>query len=334
MFTRPAAKSFYLVAGRTILIEAFDEWIHRAVSEIFSGWFFTLVPPPVNADPDATIRIHRVVELPTIPPDLTSFEITCDGTCFTDENRYYLKFEDALVVFGSAMQIDFRIAERYDCASSGFVQLLSQALSPALRRSGVFEIHSAGVIPPESESAIMIAGASGSGKSTLTAQLANLGWSYLSDDILLLAEVDEELRLQAFRRFFALTRDTLAAVGLATMKSEQVSHLKHRITPQDHFRRAPVEQSKAAAIVFPTITRQGKSQMTALTAGETMRRLLRLCPWASYDKGTSLEHLRMLGQLANSAKGFELLAGSDILNDSKLTAQMFLNISDKAFSAY
>jgi len=65
-----------------------------------------------------------------------------------------------------------------------------------------------------------------------------------------------------------------------------------------------------------------------------MSRLLRLCPWASYDKGTSLEHLRMLGRLANSASGFELLAGIDILKDSKLTAQMFLNISDKAFSAY
>jgi len=115
------------------------------------------------------------------------------------------------------------------------------------------------------------------------------------------------------------------------MKSEQVSHSKQRITPQDHFRRAPVEQSKAAAIVFPTITRQGKSQMTALTAGETMSRLLRLCPWASYDKGTSLEHLRVLGRLANSTIGFELLAGSDMLNDSTLTAQMFLNIAGKNF---
>src|SRR5690349_7996989 len=257
---------FYLVGGRTIFIETFDEWTHRAVSEIFAGWFFTLVPPPINRDPNATIQIHRVVELPTIPPDLPSFEITCDGTCFTDEKRYYLKFEDALVVFGSAMHIDFWIAERCDCSSSGFVQLLSQALSPALRRSGVFEIHSAGVIPPESESAIMIAGASGSGKSTLTAQLANFGWSYLSDDILLLTELDEELHLQAFRRFFALTDDTLTAVGLPTIRIEQATNLKHRLIPEDHFKRAPVEHAKPGAIVFPTIIRQGKSQMKALTA--------------------------------------------------------------------
>jgi len=323
---------FYLVAGRIILIETTDEWTYRAVSEVFSGWFFNLLPPHITSDANATIHIHSGVDLPTIPPDLKSFEITCGGKCFTDERQYYLNFDDALVAFGTHSHVDFWIAKTYDRSSTTFVQLLSQALSPALRRSGVFEIHTAGVISPESKSAIMIAGTSGSGKSTLTTQLANLGWSYLSDDILLLTEVGEELELRGLRRFFALTSDTLAAVGLPGINGEVKQ--KHRVIPQDHFSRAPLEQSKPGAIVFPTLTRQQTSHISNLTASETMSRLLRLCPWASYDKGTSLEHLRLLGRLANSASGFELLAGTDILNDSKLTAQMFLNISDKAFSAY
>ena len=319
---------FYLVAGRTLLIEVFEELTQHAVAEVFSRWFFNLVPPHI---PNATIRIHRAVDFPTIPLDLSSFEITCGGRCFTDERRYYLKFDDALVFFNTGLQVDLWLSETCDCSSSSFVQLLSHALSPALRRCGVFEIHSAGVIPPESKSAIMIAGASGSGKSTLTTQLANLGWSYLSDDILLLTEVREELHLRAFRRFFALKGDTLAAVGLPNV---EVTDLKQRLIPQDHFNRAPLEQSTPGAIVFPTITSHGDSQMKALTASETMSRLLRLCPWASYDKWTSLEHLRILGRLANSTNGFELLAGTDILNDSNLTAQMFFNITGKAFSAY
>lgn len=332
MVTRPATKMFYLVAGRIILIESADERSHQAVCEVFSGWFFELLPPHITANANATIRIHSGVDLPNIPPDLKSFEITCGGKCFIDERRYYLKFDDALIVFGTHSNVDFWIAKTYDCSSTTFVQLFSQALAPALRRSGVFEIHSAGVISPESKSTIMIAGPSGSGKSTLTTQLANLGWSYLSDDILLLTEVGEELVLRGLRRFFALTSDTLAAVGLRGINGEV--NLKRRVIPQDHFSRAPLEQSKPGAIVFPTLTRQQTSHISNLTARETMSRLLRLCPWASYDKGTSLEHLRMLGRLANSASGFELLAGTDILKDSKLTAQMFLNISDKAFSAY
>jgi hypothetical protein len=237
-----------------------------------------------------------------------------------------------LIAFGTDSHVDFWIAKTYDRSSTAFVQLLSQALAPALRRSGVFEIHSAGVISPESKSTIMIAGTSGSGKSTLTTQLANVGWSYLSDDILLLTEFGEELELRGLRRFFALTSDTLAAVGLPGINGE--FNLKRRVIPQDHFSRAPLEQSKPGAIVFPTLTRQQTSHISNLTASETMSRLLRLCPWASYDKWTSLEHLRILGRLANSTSGFELLAGTDILNDSNLTAQMFFNITGKAFSAY
>src|SRR5262249_18906279 len=158
--TRPATKMFYLVAGRIILIDTADEWTLQAVSEVFSGWFFDLLPPHITADANATIHIHSGVDLPSIPPDLKSFEITCGGRCFTDENHYYLKVDDALIVFGKHSHVDFWIAKTYDRSSATFVQLLSQALSPALRRSGVFEIHSAGVISPKSKSALMIAGTS------------------------------------------------------------------------------------------------------------------------------------------------------------------------------
>jgi hypothetical protein len=322
---------FYLVAGRTILIETFDDWSQRAVSEIFSGWFFTLAPPHVTSDADVTVRIQCCVDLPAIPSDLASFAITSGGVCFTDEAVYYLRFDDAVIVFktDSVVQVDLWVRQPHGSSSSTFVQLLSHALSPALRRCGLFEIHSAGVIPPESNTAIMIAGASGSGKSTLTARLANSGWGYLSDDILLLTEERKELELRAFRRFFALTGDTLAAVNLPGVKSDSLSP-KQRLMPQDHFSREPVQQAKPAAIVFPTITGQRQSQMKSITVRETMSKLLRLCPWASYDKPTSVQHLRVLGLLANTSNGFELLAGTDILNDSNLTTQMFFHIVDKA----
>ena len=51
---------------------------------------------------------------------------------------------------------------------------------------------------------MLIIGPSGSGKSTLTLQLATAGWSYLSDDELLLSLVDGEVEARGFRSFFAL----------------------------------------------------------------------------------------------------------------------------------
>ena len=325
----------YLVAGRTILIEASDDWAHRTVSEVFAGWFFDSIPPDTSQHPNATIRIHCQADLPAVPSNLPGFAITTGGTCLTDEKSYYLVFTDALVVFGTGTEakVDLWLTQANKPSSSRFVQLLSQALSPAFRRSGIFEIHSAAVIPPQSNSAIMIAGTSGSGKSTLTTQLASSGWDYLSDDILLLT-AGEELQLHGFRRFFALTNETLGAAGLTALKNSGVTNSKQRIIPQDHFSRPPIERATPGAIVFPTITGQGESQIKALSPAQTMSRVLRLCPWASYDKGTSVEHLRVLGCLANNLNGFDLLAGTDILNDSHLTARMFFKIASKAFSAY
>ena len=54
-----------------------------------------------------------------------------------------------------------------------------------LRPSGAYWLHGAGVVSPEGVG-VLIVGPSGSGKSTLTIGLIRQGWSYLSDDALLL----------------------------------------------------------------------------------------------------------------------------------------------------
>src|ERR1044072_9782555 len=113
---------FYLVAGLIILIETYDEWTHRKVSEVFSGWFINLLPPHINTDANATIRIHSGVDLPNIPPDLKSFEITCGGRCFTNERQYYLKFDDALIVLSTHSHVDFLIAKKQKKSANPFFQ--------------------------------------------------------------------------------------------------------------------------------------------------------------------------------------------------------------------
>ena len=52
---------------------------------------------------------------------------------------------------------------------------------------------------------MLIIGPSGSGKSTLALQLAQAGWSYLSDDELLLSLVDGVVEARGFRSFFAMS---------------------------------------------------------------------------------------------------------------------------------
>jgi hypothetical protein len=320
--SEPATKLLYSVAGSTILINAYDDWSSFAVTRLFAGWFLSRLPDSATTNPDITIAARSSVSGPSIPDNLSAFEITHGGTCYTDNENYYLKFGGSLVAFGPD-QISLWVDQPYDVSAAIVTQLLSHALSPALRRVGIFEIHSAGVVPPGREAVIMFAGPSGCGKSTLTSQLARCGWGYLSDDILLLKEHDRKVAAHSFRRFFALTANTLAASKLPGATAENT---KARITPQEHFQQVPIETARAGTIIYPEITTAERSRINQLTTAESMQRILRLCPWASYDKPTSAEHLKVLGLLANTTTAFELFAGADILKDANAAADLIQRV--------
>jgi hypothetical protein len=334
MVTRPAAKMFYSVAGRTVLIEPYDDWSTQAVSRLFAGWFLTSIPDHLAREPDATIRIRCGVPPPPVPAGLTSFQITHGGICHTNSILHYLELEGSAVLFGgySPAEVDLWVKEPYDLKSAQVGHLLSHALSPALRRCHVFEIHSAGVVPPNSDLAIMFVGPSGSGKSTLTSLLASCGWSYLSDDILLLRELGQNIEAQAFRRFFALTEETITAAKLQSTRYGQSS--KERVIPQEHFSSSQIESAIPGTIVYPTVTREPTSRIVPLTSQESMIRILRFCPWASFDKPTSAEHLRVLGRLANTTCSFELFAGTDLFIEPKLAAELLLSCVVETAESY
>src|SRR6476469_8538776 len=140
---------YYSVAGRTVLIEAFDDWSFSAVSQLFAGWFLTHLPQSASHKPDLLLRIRCGQTPPSVPTGLAVFEIALGGTCHTDNSSFYLKFDKSLIFFGTDTSADLWVDQPYDVSAAEVAQLISHALSPAMRRCGVFEIHSAGVIPPD-----------------------------------------------------------------------------------------------------------------------------------------------------------------------------------------
>jgi hypothetical protein len=323
----PAIKLLYSVAGRVLLIDAEDDFSALAVSNLFERWFLSPLSSSGSNHPHATIKIRCCSKAPPVPSGLIGFAVSQGGTGYTDGQTLYLDFNGSLVKIGPGVcpEAEVWLAHRYDLASEVLTQMISQALSGVLRRCGLFELHSGGVVPPGHDKAILIAGGSGSGKSTLTVQLTTCGWGYLSDDTLLIEEGHQRIEAWGLRRFFALTADTIAAVRFPQLTAPaKASGLKQRFEPQDYFPSGQVQCAPPGAIAFPVVTFEKKSRVRSLTPSAAMTRLLRLCPWASYDKPTAAQHLRALGRMVRQTAGFEILAGTDLLGDPLRSSDLLI----------
>jgi energy-coupling factor transporter ATP-binding protein EcfA2 len=198
----------------------------------------------------------------------------------------------------------------------------------ALRRCGVFELHAAGAVEPESGRGLLFIGPSGCGKSTLATRLAAAGFHYLSDDLHLLRESGGAVEARALRRVFGVNGSPASASALEG-RAESFKAAgpfdpdKLYFDPETLFPGRFRESCVPRAIFFPEVTDEHASVTRALTQSEAMARLIRMCPWAGYDLPAARAHLGVLARLARQAAAYELRAGRDMLGDSSFAASFF-----------
>ena len=293
---RPASQSFYAVAGRFLFIQNSDLELATRIGRLFAGWQLTPLSS-LERNPDIKISFTSG-DLPPVPPGLSQFEVAEGGRCYTSGDEYYLQFERSLLKLEESNPV-FVSVFISDPNDAELARVTSFAVCAALRRFGLFELHGAGVVEPASGAGALIIGPSGSGKSTLTIQLARAGWSYLSDDELLLSLNDNQVEARGFRIFFALV--------------DSGSTLKNCFEPAGMFTSPRVDKTAPCFVFFTRIGGEKDTQLHELTQAETMTRLIRACPWASYDTAVAGSNIELLSRLARQAKGFDLAAGKDLL---------------------
>jgi hypothetical protein len=302
VFDRPAFQGFYSVAGRFLFIESSDHELRNLVVALFAGWQLTPVPEP-HRSPDIRINFY-CGEIPReISRDLNHFDVAEGGKCYTNGAGFYLVLGNALVHLqnGTPLTVDVSLSELPRAGDPMLARAVSFAVCAGLRRFGLFDLHSAGVVDPRDGKGVLIVGPSGSGKSTLAVQLASAGWSYLSDDELLLSLVDGAVEARGFRSFFA------------TRKGEEGGLLKHCFEPDTVFGARRTPKVLAGLVLFTSLNNEPESRLSKLTQTETMMRLIRACPWATYDTAIASDNLKVLSALARQARGFDLSAGRDLL---------------------
>ncbi len=323
----------YTIAGRSLSIEASDE-LSASLAQNFLRDFH-LEPVDLTTPPDYSIFISSQTAVPSVPNGLDTFEVAF-GHCSTDGQRYYLAVEDSLIIVEANASLSVCVGNtsraRHPLA---LVNLLAYVLEISLRRSGLYQLHGAGVELPGTKAAALILGASGSGKSTLTALLASRGWSYMTDDALLLNDEDSVIKARGIRKFFAASQVTLASSSLlnrpevlgGTMLSDPN---KRRLEPAVAFPGQFVTSCKPSALFFSSISQQARTEVLPITQAETMSRLIRSNPWASYDRLTAKNHLRVLSRLSTQCRAYSFRAGLDLLSDPLLAETLLVPLLENA----
>jgi hypothetical protein len=311
---RPAFQTLYSIAGRLLFVESHDLRLRSPIEQLFAGWQLTPVSFP-DKPPDIRIKFFRAESLPEIRGALSQFEIADGGQCYTNGAELYLALRGALVHLQEVdpIAVDVSLLEVPGPRDPLLARAASFAVCAALRRYGLFDLHSAGVVEPASGKAVVIVGPSGSGKSTLALQLAQSGWPYLSDDELLLSLAESEVEARGFRSFFAVGDNTVTALGLESLKDQANGDFKTCFEPERVMQTQRQQQAAPGLLLFVRLSGAPTSQLTKLTQAETMARLIKACPWASYDNSIAAANLEVLSALARQANSFDLAAGHDLL---------------------
>ena len=333
---RPALTFFYAIAGRSLSIEASDQWSATVVSRFLRDFY--LEPVPGNPPPRSPfiIKIFARSPGPTIPQGLDTFEVAF-GQCHTDGQRYYLTIEESLIETGTTAtknSLSVWIGDTIHARQSlSLNNLLSYALDISLRRSGLYQIHGAGLVTPDRSTGTLIFGGSGSGKSTLTALLASRGWLYLTDDALLLSQEGAQVHARGIRRFFSASEATLASCSLRNFSQAVGTPMlsdphKRRVEPLVAFPDQFVSSCVPKKLFFTSITGQEHSEVERLSRSDAMARLIRSNPWASYDSSAARDHLQVLSRLTNQCEAFSIAAGLDVLRDPSCAESLLLPFMD------
>ena len=199
-----------------------------------------------------------------------------------------------------------RRKKELDAALAFGVQLI-------LRREGRLDLHAAAVAPGPGAGGLLIIGAKGAGKSSLTVALALSGWTFFSDDHVLVWREDEGLLVAGLRVPLFLTPDAAERLPTRLPRGQHVPSLgKRMFQPGELFPGQHATKGRIATVIFPERSSLIPSTLTRLTPMDCFQRLLATAPFLVSDPSSRpcLEVARAIADLP----AFVLNSGPDLLD--------------------
>jgi hypothetical protein len=317
--------SFYQIANRVLRIEALDDWSSRFIVGFLDRFHFKRISAEEGTGAiDYTVRIS-CDEPPRVPPHLETFEVQ-RGLCHTNWQSDYLSIDESLIFVDAppVRSLDVWIGQTAHARHPvALANLMSYAMQAAMRRTGLYELHAAGVVEPTRGRGALLIGNSNCGKSTITTRLANDGWGYLSDDMLVLSEASGQVEARGLRRHFAVSPVVVEGWKLPRLKDALGGPIpsdstKRSLDPSIVFPKGFTGLCVPLVLLFPSITGEAKTRIEKLSQSDAMMRLITACAWARYDRAVARDYLQVLAMLVRQSASFALHAGHDLLREPEL----------------
>ena len=186
-----------------------------------------------------------------------------------------------------------------------------------LRQLGIYSLHAAALATKDREGVLLV-GPSGSGKSTLAIGLIRGGWSYLSDDAVLLRQGSGGVEARACRRSFYIDAARSADycdLGLGEEAPDSNGGRRRRLGINEAYPEQYIDQCLPRVVIFPQITGQNQSTLKPIDKISALRALLAQSAPQLFDRSTMSGHMELLKKLLQQAEAYQLNAGTDLYHE-------------------
>src|SRR5262245_21954045 len=318
----------YAVAGHVLRIATSGELALQLSAAFMQSCCFPAAERGARAE--TGIRVHSDRVAPAIPENVSTVPMP-PGLWHRTALEQYFELSDSIVRVRPSGRppVDVWIGTSPHARRRvSLAHVMAHAVHAALRRSGLYSFHGAGLACPQRSAGLLVAGGSGAGKSTLTLRLAQSGWRYLGDDSLLLYDTPSGVTVCGLRRPFAVREATVATMAWPRLNESLKARVpddpdKRWVYPDDLFPDQAAPSMRPAILLFPELTGEPCSRLSDVRPAESLLRLMRTRLWADgHDDPEARGCLRVLGQLARQVRSYRLMAGRDLLESPGCAADL------------
>jgi hypothetical protein len=205
--------------------------------------------------------------------------------------------------------------------------LLIMLLIKLLWQFDLHELHGAALV--KDGKGLMIIGPSGSGKSTIALSLISNGWSFLTDDMILLYESENYIKALPLRRYFKIDQEVvkkypellkISKKPLGILGNKAFLNL-HEVYDNQHSTHCIPK-----VLVFPYITNQEKSYFEPMKESEAFINLLtNNCYGMFLENKVIKNRVDTMNALLSQTDIYKLSVGLDLYNKPSMISEFLPN---------